>query len=138
MVVGAPGAGAQGTLASCCDVGASCVSEALNCPARRAPRRFLVVRAALTRCGACLSVPAARRGSFGLGAASDGAASDGQGCTSRRVLAGSALASAACALLRWVSCTCSEESGLGAAYAGAFALLAMPCWCLLRLLHDVG
>ena len=64
MVVGAPGAGAQGTLASCCDVGASCVSEALNCPARRAPR-FLVFRAARERCGARPGAPAPRRGSSG-------------------------------------------------------------------------
>jgi hypothetical protein len=38
-------------------------------PARRAPRRFLVVRVARERCGARLCVPLARRGSFGLGAA---------------------------------------------------------------------
>jgi hypothetical protein len=38
----------------------------------RAPRRSLVIRAARERCGACLGVLAARRGSNGLGAAGRG------------------------------------------------------------------
>ncbi len=42
-------------------------------PDRRAPRRFLVVRAARTRCGARLGVPVARRGGFRAGAAPPGA-----------------------------------------------------------------
>ena len=53
-------------------VGATPASE-LPYSDRRAPRRFLVLRAARERCGACLGVPAPRRGSSGLGAASDGA-----------------------------------------------------------------
>jgi hypothetical protein len=69
-------------------------------PDRRAPRRFLVVRAARERCGACLVVPAARRGSSGLGAASDGS---GRGRrTLRRAVGWCARAPAARALLRWV------------------------------------
>ena len=67
----------------------------------RAPRRFLVVRAARERCGARLGVPAARRGSFGLGVAVRGARRGR--CTLRRAVGWFALAPAACALLCWVA-----------------------------------
>jgi hypothetical protein len=39
-----------------------CVVSELPYPSRRAPRRFLVIRAALRRCGIVSGVPAARRG----------------------------------------------------------------------------
>ena len=54
--------------ASGCQTGAKLASTPPS-----ASRQFLVVCAARERCGACLGVPAARRGSFGVGAASDGA-----------------------------------------------------------------
>ena len=80
--------------------GASCdvAPKRVRADSARAPRRSLVVRAARERCGARLGVPAARGGSFGLGAASDGA---GRGRrTLRRAVGWSALALAARALLR--------------------------------------
>ena len=70
-------------------------------PGRLTPRRFLAVHAARERCGACLGVPAARRGSSGLGATSDGS---GWGrSTPRRAVVWCELALAARALLRWLS-----------------------------------
>jgi hypothetical protein len=70
-------------------------------PGRLTPRRFLVVRAARERCGARLGVPAARRGSFGLGAASDGARRGRR--TLRRAVGVCALAPATRALQRFLS-----------------------------------
>jgi hypothetical protein len=52
-----------------CSVAVGAASELAAPTLRQARSRlFLVVRAALERCGACLCVSAARRGSFGLGA----------------------------------------------------------------------
>ena len=64
-------------------------------PARRAPRRFLLFRAARERCGACLGVPAARRGSARLFLARHGSA--------WREAGPGVLALAARALLHWLS-----------------------------------
>ncbi len=82
-----------------CDVALKRVTSGAHLA--RAPHRFLVVRGARERCGARLGVPAARHGSFGLGAVLDGT---GRGRrTLRRAVGWSALASAARALLRLVS-----------------------------------
>ena len=51
---------------------------------RRAPRQFLVFRAARERCGARLGVPAARCGCFGVGAALCGAGRRGSGTSGVR------------------------------------------------------
>jgi hypothetical protein len=101
--LGAAGVGLDAPLerfAGRCCVGATLASE-LPYPARRAPRRFLVVRAARERCGACLGVPVPLRGCSGVGAASDGA---GRRAPRLRGAVGvCAVAPAARALLRLVS-----------------------------------
>ncbi len=61
--LGAAGAGLKRPLRGVAAWVLPLVSE-LPYPARRAPRRFLVVCAARKRCGACLGVPAARHGFF--------------------------------------------------------------------------
>ncbi len=77
------------------------LASELPYPGRRASCRLQAVSAAPKMCGARLGVPVARRGSFGLGAASDGA---GRGIrTLRRAVDWCALALMARALLRWLS-----------------------------------
>jgi hypothetical protein len=92
----------------------------------RAPRRSLVVRVARQRCGARLGVPAARRGSFGLGAALDGA---GRGRrTPRRAVGWCALALAARALLRWLSGRLRLTGRAGRGLCGAHGVFAGRCF----------
>ena len=75
-------------------------------PHTRAPRRFLVVRAARERCGARLGVPAARRSGSGVGVASDGA---GQGSALPASGAGGAPSQRDAALLECAGLLCGSR-----------------------------
>jgi hypothetical protein len=101
--------------------GAALVSE-LPCPGRRSPRRFPVASSARSRCGACLCAPAARRGSFGLGAA----LGTSLGVHSERLAAG--VHWILRALLRSVLERMSRQrrAGLGSACAGCCSLPSVP------------
>ena len=104
--LGAAGAGLMApweAFAHRCDAGAAFASEGNPEPWQERARRvgFWRSAAASSRCGARLGVAAARRGGFGVGAASDGARRGVQ--TLRRAVGVCALAAAARALLRRLS-----------------------------------
>ncbi len=122
--IGAAGAGLKRPLRGVAAWVPPLVSE-LPYPARRAPHRFLVVCAARERCGACLGVPAARRGSFGLGAASDGARRGRR--TLRRSVGLCALAPGARAAPLALWALAAGGGMLGVACAGLQVSLAGRC-----------